>query len=96
MTSQDAIMEPTLAAAQVRALVVDCFARHGVIVGQNDALEERVRVENGRRVAHCYRAQGLFAMWMVEIGLVQLYDQSGNMLDTLSLLASTGRDRRAA
>jgi hypothetical protein len=55
-----------------------------------------VRVEDGRRVAHCYRAQGLFAMWMVEIGLVQLYDQSGNMLDTLSLLAASSRDRKAA
>ncbi len=89
-------MEPLSSAAHVRALVVDCFARYGVLVGQGDELEERVRVEQGRRVAHCYRAQGLFAMWMVEIGIVQLYDQSGNMLDTLSLLAARGQDRKAA
>lgn len=89
-------MEPTFAAPHVRALVVDCFARHGVVVERDDALDERVRVEDGRRVAHCYRAQGLFAMWMVDIGLVQLYDPSGNLLDTLSLLAAGGRERKAA
>ncbi len=89
-------MEPTISPAQVRQLVVHHFGYHGVDVQQDGDLQERVRLEDGRRVAHCYRAGGLFAMWMVDIGLVQLYDERGNMLDTLNLLTSGQRDRRAA
>ena len=89
-------MEPTISPAQVRQLVVHHFGHHGVDVQQHDDLQERVRLEDGRHVAHCYRAGGLFAMWMVDVGLVQLYDETGNMLDTLNLLTSGQRDRRAA
>ncbi len=89
-------MEPTISAARVRKLVVHHFAHHGVDVPREHALEERVHAEDGRNVAYCYRAGGLFAMWMIDIGLVQLYDQSGNMLDTLSLLRAGGCERKAA
>ena len=89
-------MEPTISAAHVRKLVVHHFSHHGVEVPRHHALEERVHLEDGRQVAHCYRAGGLFAMWMVDIGLLQLYDQTGNMLDTLNLLSSTTSTRKAA
>jgi hypothetical protein len=89
-------MEPTISAARVRKLVVHHFSHHGVEVPRHHTLEERVRVEDGRQVAHCYRAGGLFAMWMVDIGLLQLYDQTGNMLDTLNLLSGTASTRKAA
>jgi hypothetical protein len=67
---------------------VEIHARHD--------LEEHIHVEDGRQVAHCYRAGGLFAMWMVDIGLLQLYDQAGNMLDTLNLLNGSTSERKAA
>ena len=89
-------MEPTISAARVRQLVVRHFGHHGVEVQQHCDLEEQVRLEDGRQVAHCYRAGGLFAMWMVDIGLLQLYDQMGNMLDTLNLLNRGTSDRKAA
>jgi hypothetical protein len=89
-------MEPTISPARVRQLVVRHFGRHGVEVPRQHVLEERIRVEDGRQVAHCYRAGGLFAMWMVDIGLLQLYDQTGNMLDTLNLLDGATSTRRAA
>ena len=79
-------MEPTISAARVRRLVVHHFSHHGVEIQRRQDLEERVHSEDGRQVAHCFRAGGLFAMWMVDIGLLQLYDQAGNMLDTLNLL----------
>ncbi|MHB0959185.1 MAG: hypothetical protein ACYC0X_24065 [Pirellulaceae bacterium] len=89
-------MESTISATQVRQLVVRHFARHGVVVQRHDDLQERIRLEDGRRVAHCYRAGGLFAMWMVDVGLVQVYDANGNMLATLNLLQGALQDRRAA
>jgi hypothetical protein len=33
---------------------------------------------------------------MVDIGLLQLYDQTGNMLDTLNLLHGAANTRKAA
>jgi len=89
-------MEPTISATHVRKLVVRHFNQHGVEILARHDLEERVHSEDGRRVAYCYRAGGLFAMWMVDVGLLQLYDQAGNMLDTLNLLGSPASDRRAA
>ncbi len=89
-------MVPTISAARVRKLVVHHFSHHGVEIPQHHVLEEHVCSEDGRQVARCYRAGGLFAMWMVDIGLLQLYDQTGNMLDTLSLLHSARGDRKAA
>ncbi len=90
-------MEPTISAAGVRKLVVHHFNQHGVRIPRHHALEEHVRVEDGRQIAHCYRAGGLFAMWMMDIGLLQLYDQTGNMLDTLNLLSRPAAGvRRAA
>lgn len=89
-------MQPTISASRVRKLVVRQFGQHGVDIQARRELEERVHSEDGRNVAHCFRAGGLFAMWMVDIGLLQLYDQAGNMLDTLNLLQSRVSDRRAA
>ncbi|MHB8974147.1 MAG: hypothetical protein ACYC3X_26380 [Pirellulaceae bacterium] len=89
-------MEPTISPAHVRQLVVRHFGHHGVEVQHDDDLQERVRVSDGQRVAHCYRAGGLFAMWMVNVGLIQVYDQTGKMLDTLTLLNSEQQGRRAA
>ncbi len=89
-------MEPTVSAARVRKLVVRHFSQHGVEIQARQDLEERIHCEAGRHIAHCYRAGGLFAMWMVDIGLLQLYDQAGNMLDTLNLLNSSSSGRRAA
>ena len=89
-------MEPTISAARVRRLVVHHFSHYGVEIQARQDLEERVHSEDGRHVAHCFRAGGLFAMWMVDIGLLQLYDQAGNMLDTLNLLNGSTSERKAA
>jgi hypothetical protein len=89
-------MSPTISASRVRKLVLRHFGQHGVEIQTRHDLEERVHSEDGRAVAYGFRAGGLFAMWMVDIGLLQLYDQAGNMLDTLNLLPGQVSDRRAA
>ena len=43
-----------------------------------------------------YRAGDYFAMWLVEIGLLQFYDPYGNMLRTVNLFEENTPQRAAA
>ncbi len=81
---------------EMRQLVLDGFQRHQQRKLVQGDLEQRVRVEAGKVVAYCYRAENLFAMWMVQIGLVQFYDGQGNLLQLLDLTAPETEVRRAA
>jgi hypothetical protein len=81
---------------EMRHVVLDAFQQHCELQLSAAEMEERVRVEDGRVVAYCYRAENLFAMWMVPIGLVQFYDDQGNMLQTLELTAPAISRQRAA
>jgi hypothetical protein len=49
-------------------------------------MEERTRVEQGRCLARCYRADAMMAMWLIEVGIVQFYSAAGDMLATVNLL----------
>ena len=37
-------------------------------------------------MARSYRTDGLMAMWLVEVGIVQFYDADGAMVRTINLL----------
>ena len=47
-------------------------------------------------VARSYRWRSYFAMWLIDVGIVQFYDDDGNMLGTVNLFAETSQQRRAA
>lgn len=80
----------------VRQLVIDRFSRFCDSFRADPDLHERVRIERGRPVARCYQGGTLMAMWMVDIGLLQFYDQEGNMLQTWSVLPNAPAERKAA
>ncbi len=86
----------SISPTQMRQVVLDRFQQHHPQRLAGSDIEERVRMEGGRVVAYCYRADDLFAMWLIEIGLVQFYDQDGNLLQAFELLTETRADRRAA
>ncbi len=89
-------MYSAISPAEMRQLVVNRFQQHDSRAMVDGELEERVRVESGKVVAYCYRAGNLFAMWMIDIGLVQFYDSAGNLLPAYELPAQRTPDRRAA
>ncbi len=62
----------------------------------DDSLEERIRIADGRLVAHVFRTDDFMAMWMVDVGLLQFYDVDGNMLETINLMFMSPADRVAA
>lgn len=83
-------------ADEVRRLVARNFRDLGVPVFNLADLHETVLVERRRCIARTYRAGPLMAMWMLDVGLVQFYDDEGNMLRTVNLFEQARTDRAAA
>jgi hypothetical protein len=81
-------------AAEVRHLVADVFTQ----IGDEDLgpldVNETLRIDGGKLVARTYRSETLLAMWMIEIGLLQFYDDDGRMLRTVNLFVE--REPRVA
>jgi hypothetical protein len=90
------LMGLSISPETIRQLVIDQFSRLCDSFRADLDLHERVKIERGRPVARCYHGGTLMAMWMVDIGLVQFYDQQGNMLQTWSLLPTATAERKAA
>ena len=73
-------------ATDVRSAVVGMFERFGASPQSLFDLEEKIQIDRGKHVARSYRVDGLMAMWLLDIGIVQFYDAEGNMLATVNLL----------
>jgi hypothetical protein len=74
---------------EVRRLVARAFETLGVAADCLGSLDETILIQEGRYMARSYRVAGMMAMWLVEIGIVQFYDDQGNMLRTINLLEET-------
>jgi hypothetical protein len=48
-------------------------------------LEETILIDGGKCAARSYRLDGLMAMWLIEVGILQFYDADGAMLRTINL-----------
>ena len=59
-------------------------------------VQENIRIDRGRCVARCYRAAELFAMWLIDVGVLQFYDAEGEMLHTVNLFTELQPQRAAA
>ena len=81
---------------QVRRIVVETFRDLGVAPPCLFQVEEEILVHAGRYMARSYRADGLMAMWLLDVGLVQFYDEEGNMLRTVNLFEDAEPKRMAA
>ena len=59
-------------------------------------LDETIMIDQGRYVARSYRVEGYLAMWLVAVGIVQFYDDGGQMLATINLFELLRPKRMAA
>ncbi len=82
-------------AAEVRRLVAATFRDFGVECGPLE-LDESMRIDGGKLVARTYRSDTHWAMWMIEIGLLQFYADDGQMLRTVNLFEELEPVRAAA
>ena len=72
--------------SEVVSAVVGMFERFGASPQSVFDLEETVLTDSGKPIARTYRVEGLMAMWLFDVGIVQFYDADGNMLATFNLL----------
>ena len=80
--------------------VRDLVTRHFIDLGA-DAIDvadvqENIRIDQGRCVARCYRVTEMFAMWLIDVGVLQFYDADGDMLQTINLFTELQPHRAAA
>ncbi|MGH7139661.1 MAG: hypothetical protein ACREHD_28310 [Pirellulales bacterium] len=83
-------------AQEVRQVVRQTFADIGVADDLVDDLNETILINDGTYRGRSYQTEGYFAMWLVEAGLVQFYDDDGNMVCTVSLFNEIEPQRMAA
>ena len=83
-------------AADVRGLVARHFLTLGVDAGEVGDVQENIRIDRGRCVARCYRVADMFAMWLIDVGVLQFYDADGEMLHTVNLFTELQPQRAAA
>ena len=81
---------------RIRTIVFRTFLELDVDEDALTDLDERIVLDEGRYVARSYRVDDLLAMWMIDVGLVQFYDQTGNMLRTVNLFEEIEPQRMAA
>jgi hypothetical protein len=65
-------------------------------LAQIPEIDEKILIERGRCVARSYRAAGWFAMWLVAVGIVQFYNDAGEMVGTVNLFRELRPDRMAS
>jgi len=83
-------------AADVRGLVSRHFLELGADGRDVEDLQENIRIDRGRCVARCYRVAEMFAMWMIDVGVLQFYAADGEMLHTVNLFTELQPQRAAA
>ena len=81
---------------QIRTIVFRTFLELDVDEDMFGDLDERIVLDDGRYVARSYRIDNYLAMWMIDVGLVQFYDDTGNMLRTVNLFEEIEPQRMAA
>jgi hypothetical protein len=83
-------------AADVRHLVTRYFLNLGLEAVDVAEVQENIRIDRGRCVARCYRVSDMFAMWLIDVGVLQFYDADGEMLQTVNLFTELQPQRAAA
>jgi hypothetical protein len=83
-------------AADVRDLVARHFLTLGADSLEVEDLQENIRIDRGRCVARCYRVAEMFAMWLIDVGVLQFYGADGEMLHTVNLFTELQPQRAAA
>ncbi len=81
---------------EVKLIVARTFLELGADVAMPGGVAETFLVDSGKIRAHSYRCGDFMAMWMIDVGLLQFYDEDGAMLRTVNLFEEQKPVRLAA
>ena len=80
------LVSPTT--AEVRWIVEQSFQRFFQLTAEElEDMIELPMIEDGRCIARSYRVSNLLAMWLKDVGILQFYDDQGQMLRRANLFA---------
>jgi hypothetical protein len=76
--------------SEVRWIVEQTLQRY-YHLNEDDLSEliETPMIDEGRCIARTYRVATFLAMWLVDVGILQFYDESGRMLRRANLFAES-------
>lgn len=80
----------------VRQIVLRSFAEFSGEEQDDLSLAEMILINEGKYRGRSYRSCGLMAMWLLDVGIVQIYDADGQMLRMINLFEEQDLLRRAA
>jgi hypothetical protein len=78
---------------EVRELVLRTFEELDGHICSSFDLDETILLDGGRYAARTYKVEGYMAMWLIGVGIVQFYDDEGNMLTTVNVLEESDSQR---
>jgi len=81
---------------EVIQLVVRTFREFGGDVREAWDVDQTILVGGGSYRGRSYRADGLMAMWLIDVGIIQFYSAEGDMLRTVNLFERVEAQRIAA
>jgi len=70
---------------EVRDLVLRTFRDYGIEIEDPFDLDESILIDRGRCIGRRYRADGGWARWLSNAGIVEFYDAEGWMLHSVNL-----------
>jgi hypothetical protein len=80
----------------VREIVLRTFVEFSKEPVEPYAMVEMILIQEGKYRGRSYRSNRLMAMWLAEIGLVQVYRDDGEMLRTINLFEEQEAPRKVA
>ncbi|MBW3600203.1 MAG: hypothetical protein KY475_23385, partial [Planctomycetes bacterium] len=89
-------MTDSLHPREIRTLVLSTFRQLGAASFAESDFDETLLVRDGRCTARSYRVDDFFAMWLIEVGLLQFYDAEGDMVLLINLLEEASPQKLAA
>jgi hypothetical protein len=89
-------MLPLARPEEIRNLVAHTFRQYGAVAHRESEMTETALIDDGRCLAWSFRLQGLMAMWLIDVGILQFYDAEGNMLETVNVFEHSEPRRMAA
>ncbi|QGJ70446.1 Hypothetical protein PBC10988_21430 [Planctomycetales bacterium 10988] len=72
----------------IRPMIQEAFHALGVSESELDQMQDTLLIQDGRFTGRTFRAGNLMAMFMVDIGLIQVYAEHGELLKTYSTHAA--------
>ncbi|MEK6235304.1 MAG: hypothetical protein N2C14_11405 [Planctomycetales bacterium] len=86
---------PHLSAEETRSLASQTFIELGADPERVADVKDTILIQDGHYRGRSFRVEGMLAMWMIEVDLLQFYAADGELLKTISLKRRASESKAA-